>query len=239
VFSNSIVWKTPNHQELSTANEVSGSGQFLYQALGKRLYQYDLWSDNIYGSRVLVDTFDGLLHLGVWEEDFNDVQRGPDCRLYMKGRNGVRRIGVVMYPDRKGKDCEVRQHIIDTGCYMNSAWPYFPNYRLDTEYPVCDSTIQLTIGDLTSLDNIHPVVNNTAVWPNPFTDKFKVDWAFPLNNVTIKLIDIFGQVVATHVSVATIESHTFEQLNLPTGSYVLEVTHLNQIISRRQIICIK
>jgi hypothetical protein len=91
------------------------------------------------------------------------MQLGPDCRIYVNTSNSQQWLHVIMYPDRPGVECEVRQHHIPLFYFHQISMPYFPNYRLGTGEPVCDSTLSLP----TSIPIVYVPEGGIRVWPNP------------------------------------------------------------------------
>lgn len=121
--------------------EFSPSGRYLYVSTRFHIYQYDLEAADVEGSKTLVAVYDGFSD--PFPCTFHVMQLGPDCRSYVNTSNSQQWLHVIMYPDRPGIECEVRQHEIPLYYYHQISMPYFPNYRLGTGEPVCDSTLSL------------------------------------------------------------------------------------------------
>jgi hypothetical protein len=141
--------------------EFSPSGQYLYVSTRNYIYQYDLEAADVENSKTVVAEYDGFKD--PFACTFHVMQRGPDCRIYVNTSNSQQWLHVIMYPDRKGVDCEVRQHEIPLFYYHQISMPYFPNYRLGTGEPVCDSTLSLP----TSIPIVSIPDGGIRVWPNP------------------------------------------------------------------------
>ncbi len=106
----------------------SPSGRYLYASIPLQLYQYDLWAEDVEGSRVLVAEYDG--YADPIPTHFYLMQLGPDCQLYLFCPS-CRTIHVIRHPDRKGLGCEVVQNDIHLPWGVNlGGVATFPNYRL-------------------------------------------------------------------------------------------------------------
>ncbi|MCC6724807.1 MAG: PKD domain-containing protein [Saprospiraceae bacterium] len=112
------------------------------------VYQYDLWADDIAGSKVIVAKWDGFF------TDFNlctcffELQLGPDGRIYGNAPNSVEYLHVIDQPNKKGTECKFQQHGLQLPTLNRFTSPHFPYYRLGPlDGSPCD-----TLG----LDN-HPV----------------------------------------------------------------------------------
>ena len=100
-----------------------------------------------------------------------------------------------MHPDVKGPDCEVRQHEIPLYYYHQISMPYFPNYRLGTGEPVCDSTLSLP----TSIPVVTLPMEGIKIWPNPASGDCRVMLAPGVlrSAVSLDVVDMWGRSVLT------------------------------------------
>lgn len=163
IFSNFRHLPTTQEALVSGAS-FSPNGRFVYLGNGPHLYQIDL-DDEI----LRLDTV--AFWDGSFGNDFNQpnwfgaMQTGPDCRIYMVTGYCLPYMHIIMEPDKKGKDCDVRQHVLKFETPVCNI-PYFPNFRLDTPYPYCNPEIVVVTG--TSDFNTAPTLNNkTHIFPNP------------------------------------------------------------------------
>ncbi len=115
---------------------VSPNSQYLYYIANFRIYQYDLWAEDVLASEVTVALYDGYeepiigfdnLYFGTF---FYLGQLAPDGRIYINNTNGVRSLHVIENPDEPGEACGVRQHSFWLPTYNLFSLPNFPNYRL-------------------------------------------------------------------------------------------------------------
>lgn len=171
--------------------EFSPSGQYLYVSTRNYIYQYDLEAADVESSKTVVAEYDGFMD--PYACTFHVMQRGPDCRIYVNTSNSQQWLHVIMYPDRQGIDCEVRQHEIPLFYYHQISMPYFPNYRLGTGEPVCDSTLALP----TSIPIVTIPDGSIRVWPNPARGQTWVGLSEGVARqaTTMTLTSLLGQMV--------------------------------------------
>ena len=148
----------------------SSSSRFLYVNTQLSLYQFDLAAADVQASKTHVGEFDGYLWWGQLPVTFGFMQLAPDCKIYIPSRNGSDILHVIHNPDVPGLGCNFVQHEFYLPALNASTIPNFPNYRLGTPYPVCDSSIQL----VTSAVPVLPPVREVRVWPNPARGEVQV-----------------------------------------------------------------
>jgi hypothetical protein len=107
---------------------VSSNNQFLYVSYRNYLYQYDLLAPNIQASKETVAVFDGFAD--PFQAAFYMAQLAPDGKIYLNCTNGIRYMHRIEYPNKKGTDCQVSQHVIHLPTVNSLSIPNFPNYRL-------------------------------------------------------------------------------------------------------------
>ncbi len=117
---------------------ISPNSRFLYVNSTLELFQFDLTSPNIEASKTLIATFDG--YASPFSSTFYNAQLGPDCKIYYNSNNGIDVLHVMHNPNAKGTACNFEQHGIKLAGAHGISLPYFPSYRLDTDYPICDTT---------------------------------------------------------------------------------------------------
>ncbi len=135
----------------------SPNGRFLYATDSEKVYQYDLESDDIIDSRILVANYDGYIYYYPGDLDsvtalkskFGWMAQGPDGKIYISTTSGsTRRFHRINNPNLAGEACDVDQHSIVTPTSLGRGVPNFPNFRLGP----LDGSPADTLG----LDN-HPV----------------------------------------------------------------------------------
>ena len=154
----------------------SPNSRYLYVGTQVKLWQFDTEAPDVQESKVLVGEYDGYRFLGVSATTFYLMQLAPDCKIYMAPRNSGMAMHVIHNPDEPGLACNFKQNDVNLLAVITSSIPNFPNYRLGTPYPVCDSTIQLVTGSVAVL----PPAGEVRVWPNPATGSVSVELSLPL-----------------------------------------------------------
>ncbi|MBK9255956.1 MAG: T9SS type A sorting domain-containing protein [Saprospiraceae bacterium] len=187
IFSNFRHLPTTQEALVSGAS-FSPNGRFVYLGNGPHLYQVDL-DDEI----LRLDT------VAIWDgsfgNDFNQpnwfgaMQTGPDCRIYMHTGYCLPYMHIIMEPDKKGKDCDVRQHVLKFETPVCNI-PYFPNFRLDTPYPYCNPEIVVVTGT----SDFNPIVTTEkqiSIHPNPSSGIFTIYAPDPIQSVSV--YDLHGR----------------------------------------------
>ena len=114
-----------------TGVAFSPSERYLYADNNKRLWQWDLWSDDITFSQALVDTFDGFVQPGWGPMQFGPLVAAPDGRIYIVPPAGSSEfMHVIERPDLPASECRFNQHSINLTVPNGRSAPNLPNYRL-------------------------------------------------------------------------------------------------------------
>lgn len=139
-----------NHQQIHYPGSalggvaISPNSRYLYVSFRTTLYQYDLYSDDLEGSKVLIGEFEPDT-VG-FPATFYTMQLAPDNKIYMCATNGVKILHVIHNPDEPGVNCNFQQRGIKLPVHNSTALSYSPYYRLGPlDGSLCD-----TLG----LDNI-------------------------------------------------------------------------------------
>ena len=222
--------------------DFSASGRFLYTCHWRKIYQYDMWAEDIGASRVTVADWiehqDPIVNVPTM---FFKMQRAPDCRIYLCARNRTQTMHVIHHPDRKGEACMVQQNII-IPAQSTMTLPNFPNYRLGTG-AVCDSSKIFPMSLLsTSITNSNSAESNYGinVFPNPSTGN--INFAFSQiveGSLHITLSNIAGTKVFQQKLAGDIDSIQLDLSFLPKGMYFYSLWHKNKIVKSDKIILIE
>lgn len=216
-----LLYTLPHPEEMTSlvgGIEFSPSGRYLYVSTRFHIYQYDLEASDVEGSKTMVAEWDGFSD--PFPCTFHVMQLGPDCRIYINTSNSQQWLHVIMYPDRPGEECEVRQHHIPLYYYHQISMPYFPNYRLGTGESVCDSTLSLP----TSVPLVYVPDGGLRVWPNPARGQVWVGLSEALTHdaSSITIHDMMGQQMWQEPykggDTISIDLYAF-----PPGMYLLQV----------------
>ncbi len=184
------------------------------------LYQYDLWEQDIEASMVHIAEFNGYLDSST--NFLNPVIFGfsrlaPNCKIYIVPRTTTRYLHVIKHPDRKGLACDFRQQALPTPGKNNQGLPYHPNYRLDSEYPWCDSTITTTTWFVP--DEAEPGI---YLYPNPASNYTVVGWS-DIEPVEIALYDMSGREVYSSRMQHGLPEYYLDLSGYSAGVYLVKV----------------
>ena len=227
---------TAHDSRLGYSIAFSPSSRFLYVGSLHRLYQFDLEAADIQGSRVLLGEYDGHEHLGAFPSNFGFMRLAPDCRIYMSTRSSTPMYHVINNPDRKGLACDFVQRGLVMPAFNISAIPNFPNYRLGTGHPVCDSTIQLVVGSVP----VRPPGGAVRVYPNPAGGQVTVELPVPLpGGSEWVLYNGVGQRVRAKVVAKGTVRASVGIGGLPNGLYHWEVRSQEGRLDRGKLIVSK
>jgi hypothetical protein len=219
VFSNFRHVPTTQDALVSGAS-FSPNGRFVYLGNGPHLYQVDLDEDELRLDTVAV--WDGSFG-NEWGQPnwFGAMQTGPDCRIYMHTGYCLPYMHIIMEPDKKGKDCDVRQHVLKFETPVCNI-PYFPNFRLDTPYPYCNPDIVVVTG--TQQVYVAPEEKTSAkIFPNPSTGIFTIQADESIHSVAV--YDLQGSLKLIQ-TVQSGKTCTLDASSLKPGMYFIAIRYI-------------
>jgi hypothetical protein len=190
---------------LSGGLSFSPSGQFLYVSDPLFIRQYDIWSADVAASEVIVAEYDGFIGNSLGQgTTFAQMQLAPDCRIYINTLPNLSYMHIIMRPDEKGDACNVKQHSIDLPFPNSRNLPYFPNYRLDTGEPLCDSTKVIVLNGTMPPVATVDLQGEVKVFPNPASHFINV-LLDKKGKYTMSIMDMAGlQVLAVETDQAEV-----------------------------------
>jgi hypothetical protein len=120
---------------------VSPNSRFLYFNSDSLIWQYDLFSNDIKGSEVLVGAWDGYKYLdGKLRTDFYQMALAEDGKIYVSCRSGTIFIHVINNPNEKGTKCNFQLRGVELPALMFGSVPAMPNYKLGPiDQSFCDT----------------------------------------------------------------------------------------------------
>ncbi|HKK87628.1 MAG TPA: T9SS type A sorting domain-containing protein [Saprospiraceae bacterium] len=208
---------------LSQGCAFSSDGSKLYYTDQFHLFQFE--TDKM-------DLFDGLDTIAELSElngvGMRQMSLAPDCRIYMA--NGqFPSVNIIMHPNRDGKACELRPKMpID---YLSHNMCYYPNYRLGTVFPFCDSTKVLP-PEWRPVSNQERVVRETLdvrIYPNPASGVVQLEAQSPIDQVEV--LDFQGRPVGVYERTTSLDlSHQ------PAGLYFLRITSREGQVTKKLIL---
>lgn len=107
----------------------SPSSRFLYTTSRNTVYQFDLWSNDIEASKLVVGEYDGFISEYTTPQ-FHHPALAPDGKIYITPDGTDRLIHRINLPNLTGTSCEVVQRAIEIPTFIDRSFPNFPNYRL-------------------------------------------------------------------------------------------------------------
>ncbi|MFM9949692.1 MAG: PKD domain-containing protein [Saprospiraceae bacterium] len=131
-----------NDSSIAGGVAISPNSRYLYVSSYLRVFQYDLWADDIAATKDTVAVYDGFT--SPFPTRFYLSQLAPDGKIYINAPNGVDVMHVINNPNLPGDSCDVCQHCVQLPTYNAFSMPNFPNYRLGAlEGSPCDTLRQL------------------------------------------------------------------------------------------------
>lgn len=195
----------------------SSNSRFLYVSTRLKLFQFDLEAANVADSKVLVGEYDGTN--GLFPPTFSQMQLAPDCRIFMNSTTTVDELHIIHSPNEKGLACNFEQRALQLPSNHRKSMPHFPYYRMDTDYPICDSSL------VVSSTQVHQKLKpEIKIYPNPATDKVTIDLGHLLTKRReIKLYDMIGQIVKTANLGEGTSKIDISTQDIPTGIYFIKI----------------
>jgi hypothetical protein len=229
----------------ATRSEWSADGRYLYLTTEANLYQFDTESSDIAASAVQINDPASIPFSG----SYYQIERGPDCRLYIARSGTGKTLSVIDKPSRPGRACDLK----DSGLLLPNFYfvsiPEFPEYSLwakdrvarglapiiDTA--VCDSSIAAyDYFDFTSsTTDVIVEAENLQISPNPASSgtPLRLTYTLPTSLKTevqkplqARLFSMSGQQVGNLeiISIDSQEARVQLPEGMPTGMYRLLVS---------------
>jgi len=193
-----------------TTSEFSPNSRFLYLSNMLRLWQVDLWEENLEDGLVFIDEWDGTQ--SPFPTNFFQSALAPDCKIYLQPSSSAKTMHVIHYPDKKGEDCEFVQNGLQLQYWNSLSFPNFPRFRVD-EAEKCDSSITLVNGNEVYWRK------DLKAYPNPAINNLTIELPDGTNG-EIFVLDMNGQIVLQIPKVTS--NTTIEISHLPLGIYSAE-----------------
>jgi hypothetical protein len=204
--------KVPNN--LGRGLACSLNNRLLYASNARYLYQYDLSSKDIGGSRIVLaevnaqqDTFRGAL------VGFSTMQLAPDGKIYMSNLGALDYMHTIDNPDVLGEKCNFRRRSLPLPTYQAWALPNYPNYRLGVATgSSCDTLNSMAKPDV------------VLIFPNPYVAGDLLTIQKNTNTATeFVLYDITGRLVYRTLLQPISGRQTIQLPHFAVGNYVWKV----------------
>lgn len=203
----------------------SPDSRFVYVSTYVDLFQFDLTKSDIKASEVFIDkTNDVTCNPGLQRKTrFGPMVLGPDCRIYMVSNYQQTCMNVIMYPNKKGKECRFVQQAIRFPYLNHSSIPNFPHYRIDEPYP-CDSTIKF---NLTQVEDYN-FSSQLVYYPNPVQEQLNIVFPQPIIIESYcRIFDLNGRVVKQERILEGSNEIHLDCRSLSSGMYIYQIKSNN------------
>lgn len=225
-----IVPSAPDSSISTGGVAFSPDSRLLYLVTNLWIYQYDLWADDIIGSKVRVATWDGtLIPPNNVAGFFFLPQLAPDGRIYISSTNSIPFFHVIEKPNERGVACQVNQLGFPVPRRNAFVTPYFPNYRLGPLGPGgCDSlpTSLRVLPDQPAFQ--------FDIYPNP-TTQTRVHLRF-YNHVQahdqLVVLDLYGREIHRQ----TAELDQVDISNWPKGVYIIQWRRKGLVLTAEKLL---
>jgi hypothetical protein len=172
-----FTFTTPDYLDYFFDIEFSPNSKLLYAMLDRNVYQFDVTSSNIAGSKQLIANLDGF----IWMQSltgFTQSQLTPDNRIFIAA-GGTPYIHIINYPDSSGTSCALTQHSLLLNSQIYST-PNYPNFRLGRWV---GSPCDVLIGK----ENPEYELAKLSCFPNPVADNISFELEMMNKNFQMKL----------------------------------------------------
>lgn len=195
---------------------VSSNSRYLYIVNYTKLFQYDLWVNNVKSSEYLIEEWDSTFFPPPLSTRFHNAQLAPDGKIYIN-TNSTSLLHVIHEPDKRGDSCNFEQRSLNLGVY-NKTLPNFPNYRLGAlENSPCDTLTTTTAESITLNQKI-------TLYPNPTNGELTIDFEKPTDGAgRFLLFDLTGKQVRKFPLAAGQSEFGFELSELARGIYFYKI----------------
>ncbi len=114
--------------------------------------------------------------------------------------------------------------------------PHFPNYRLGTPYPTCDSSLTL-LTSVFEADSYWPELKTFNVFPNPAQSIVTLQYEPGVfQQATFHLFDVLGREVLQQKLEGYNGAHTFEVGGLAEGVYFYQINSKEVLIGSGKLV---
>jgi len=206
----------------------SPNSRFLYVTTHFKVFQFDLWAQNIEDSKLTIGEFDPNTPSGEIQF-FYQMQLAPDEKIYIGpySYDGiVNSLHVINSPNSLGMACNLVRRGFKLSVPIKSSLPNFPHYRLGPIEGGCDSTI------VTS--QAIPGKTPFKVYPNPSQGQFTVELSDRHEELKLIVFDLFGRKVASKIFNG--DQVKFHLEHLEDGVYFIELFERDALIGQHKIV---
>ena len=218
-----------NENAQSGGIAISLNSRYLYMSAYERIYQFDLFSNDIESTRETVAIYDG--YTSPLPTRFYLAQLAPDGKIYLNYTNSDNSLHVIHNPNEQGMSCNVEQHGIELPPTNNNiSLPSYPNYRLGAlAGSACDSLTTSIIESFVPNDEI-------ILFPNPIQDYVNIKFEErPSDNVDFLLYNYLGKKII-HQTLEVKEEHLIDLSKNENGVYFYSLVLKDKIIKNGKLV---
>ncbi len=204
-----------------------------------QILQFDLEAADISSSVDTVAVFDGFKSPTTGcPTTFHLAQLGPDGKIYIScGPCTSEYLTVISSPDKRGKQCGVKQHSVNLIAANLFMIPNFPNYRLGAlKGSPCD-TIRVATKEITA-DQY-----DLKIYPNPATEQVQIEITLPNYDPSTKsevvLVDVSGEIVQRYMMPDFAYLATVDISALASGVYAVQLRQRNQVLAVEKLVVVR
>ena len=213
---------------------ISPNSRFLYTNAIQTIHQFDLHSDDISSSRVLIGEFESQDSLTI-QTRFYQSFLGPDGKIYIGGIFQYNHLHTIHHPDCKGLKSNFELYSIRLGeppGFSLIGAPDIPHFRNQPQDIDCDTVTIISSSHSISLDK------DIAVYPNPVNDKVFIANTSDNDIVhQIELISTHGQLMATYLYSKGDKAFEIPIYEFQSGMYyLLFYDDANRLVGRKKFI---
>ncbi|MFZ4545070.1 MAG: T9SS type A sorting domain-containing protein [Saprospiraceae bacterium] len=176
---------------------VSPNSRYLYISRDYKIFQYDLWADDLTGSQKIIGEFDGYIFNNQYTK-FYQAQLAPNGKIYISSPAVCPFLHVINNPDLRGDSCNFVQRGQKLPKYNAWSVPNHPNYRLGAlKGSPCDTLHSIAVKERAN-------ILLSTLFPNPTSDQVTIKWQNDESvRCEITIIDAVGRIIQRQESHAS------------------------------------
>lgn len=199
------------------------NSRYLYACCSSRIYQYDTWSADIGGSKLLVATLNTPSTISQIAR-FDQARLMPDGKIYIAGSFPHKHLHVIHRPNCYGVESNVEQYAVPLYSTNTYTMPNMPHYKKWSSADTCQA-----VSVFNADDEIHKVV----FYPNPASGILNVDGLDYGDQMT------WFNIMGREVWRATYNGNTMNISTMPSGIYWVNVSRKHQVLGIFKIVVVK
>ncbi|NUO00632.1 MAG: T9SS type A sorting domain-containing protein [Saprospiraceae bacterium] len=208
---------------------ISANSRFVYAIFLDKIFQFDLYADDIPTSKTLVALYDGYQSAGN-PTDFYHAKLAPDGKIYICTFGPTYYLHTINNPDSVGIACQVLQHNVLLPYTHYAAMPNSPNYKLGSLPGPCD-TIAVSANEILLEDGV------IKIFPNPSSHIINIISERENTQINeVRLYDLSGRLALKKDGNNALIQLNNKELQLPQGIYIVVVfdslgrRHINKLV---------